>query len=143
LGAKPRPPARFKKAQRLLVRAEFDRVQTGPGTRKAGAKHFLVLLSPRVAGGAPPVAGVRLGIIASRRVGCAVRRNRAKRLVREWFRHLPSAAGPIAGQQVGPFDMVVVVKSGAETLTLAQVSDELSSALRRLISTQPMPKVQP
>ena len=42
----------------------------------------------------PNDSGVtRLGIAATRRLGGAVRRNRAKRLVREIFRRNPAAAG--------------------------------------------------
>ena len=43
----------------------------------------------------------RLGIIATRRIGGAVRRNRAKRRVRELFRHRKGRPG---------FDIVVLVR---------------------------------
>ena len=109
----------FTKSQRLRRRGDFDAVQNGANTRKASAPHFLVLLQKRDSGPA------RLGIIASRRVGSAVCRNRAKRMVREFFReHVAARAGAI--------DMVVVVKTGAHELSAAEVAGELRSALRKL-----------
>ena len=114
---------RFAKAQRLLSRADFDRVQNGADTRRGSTTHFLVLLTAADERARLP----RLGIIASRRVGCAVRRNRAKRLVREWFR----AADTREQETRGSFDMVVVVKSGAESLSAAEAAAELDTALHR------------
>ncbi len=45
---------------------------------------------------------VRLGITVTRRVGKAVRRNRIKRVVREWFR--------ARQQELKPCDLVVVAR---------------------------------
>ncbi|MBA2305465.1 MAG: ribonuclease P protein component [Acidobacteria bacterium] len=52
------------------------------------SKYFTLLLAPR---SSPPA---RIGIVASRKLGDAVRRNLAKRVIREVFRHLdtPPAA---------------------------------------------------
>ena len=66
----------------------------------------------------------RLGVIASRKAGSAVRRNRAKRLVRHFFR--------THAAELGSFDVVVVVKSGASTLSQAAATFELATALTRL-----------
>jgi ribonuclease P protein component len=59
-------------------------------------------------------------VVASRRVGSAVLRNRAKRLVREFFRGL---------QLMDPIDMVVVVKAGAHELSARDAGAELTTAL--------------
>lgn len=61
--------------------------------------------------------GPRLGLVVGRKVGPAVRRNRVKRLLREFFRRhqerLPSA------------DIIILAKKGAARLTYAQVEEEL------------------
>ena len=71
----PRP---FDRNRRLRRRAEFQKVFDS-GQRIRG--RFITLL---VASGQAPRA--RLGIVASRKLGDSVRRNRAKRLIREIFR---------------------------------------------------------
>ena len=73
------PVGRFPPAQRLQKRLEFQTAQSAG--RKAILPHFVLLLYARAESGE-----ARLGIVASRRVGTAVIRNRAKRLVREAFR---------------------------------------------------------
>ena len=83
----------FDKGRRLRRRAEFQKVFDS-GQRIRG--RFLTLL---VAGGQGSTT--RLGIVASRKLGDSVRRNRAKRLIREIFRRNHVAAG---------FDVVVVPK---------------------------------
>ena len=101
-----------------MSRADFDRVQNGP-CRKSGGACFLVLSLPRDA-----AAPARLGVIASRKAGNAVRRNRAKRLVRHFFR--------THAAELGSFDVVVVVKSGAAMLSQSAATLELATALSRL-----------
>lgn len=81
-----RTGARFPKARRLLRRPEFSRV-FDTGLRVQG-RFVTLLLSPN--DGSQP----RLGIVASRKLGDAVRRNRAKRLIREVFRHTAPPGGP-------------------------------------------------
>ena len=55
-------------------------------------------------------------------------RNRAKRLIREFFR---TTTG------LPTFDMVVVVKTGAHQLTAAKAADELASATARAAQATP------
>jgi ribonuclease P protein component len=83
------------RARRIRKRADFVRIQEGRG--RVTTRHLLFLLAV----GRDPHA--RLGVVASRKVGPAVTRNRAKRLVREVFRR--SRAVFPAG-----FDVVVIVR---------------------------------
>ena len=64
----------------------------------------------------------RLGITASRKVGGAVERNRAKRLVREFFRLHREMLQPGS-------DIVVIVRTGADKLSYRDVESELGSLL--------------
>ena len=73
-----RKPHGFRKEERLRRREEFVRLQGQ--ARRLSTPHF-VLMS-----GTSPVGRRRFGVTASRRVGNAVRRNRAKRLLRELYR---------------------------------------------------------
>jgi ribonuclease P protein component len=62
-------------------------------------------------------APARLGIVASRKIGNAVVRNRAKRLVREAFRSSPDLFSPGT-------DVVVIVKRPLEKSKLSDVVSE-------------------
>lgn len=113
-----RPPRSQSGAglRRSLRQADFRRV-TSEGRRSETA-YFLVFCLERGDGGA-----ARLGITVTRRVGGAVRRNRIKRLVREWFRHRRRG---LRGR-----DLVVIAKRELpERLTQREVDPVLDSALR-------------
>ena len=114
-GELPDSPARspfcFPRSRHVRKRAEFLAVQSR-GARVT-TPHFVLLLAPHPG---PPRAS-RLGITASRQVGNAIARNRAKRLVRETFRR----AGDLLPDGV---DLVVIVRAGADALGLAAVTAE-------------------
>jgi ribonuclease P protein component len=76
------PSERFTKASRVRRRGEFQRVFNL--SLRAKGRYLTVLVAPNEAG------TTRLGIVASRKLGDAVRRNRAKRLIRQIFRQTPS-----------------------------------------------------
>jgi len=66
----------------------------------------------------------RLGIVASRKVGGAVVRNRAKRLIRQVFR---TESAPRAH-----FDLVVIAKPATAQVGAADVATDYRLTLKRL-----------
>ena len=109
------PSHSFDKTQRVRRRSEFQRVFDS-GYR-VSSRYFTLLFAARQS--APP----RLGIVASRKLGDAVRRNRAKRLIREVFRHLnaPSAA----------LDLVVIPRRELFDVPFADLERDFHVAWRR------------
>jgi ribonuclease P protein component len=97
-------------------RAEFERIQ-GSGER-VDTRHFVLILAAQPDAGQP-----RLGITASRKIGNAVARSRAKRLVREAFRKTP---------ELWPrgIDLVVIVRKPLGELRLPAVLEEWRGAAR-------------
>jgi ribonuclease P protein component len=109
--------ARFGAQARLRTRDEFKAVERG-GRRSSG--RFVTLVcrpSDRDQD--------RLGIIASRRIGDAVTRNRAKRRLREMFRTRDRGAGR-------PLDVVAIAKNGLTEAPFAEVQKEFLAALSKL-----------
>jgi len=87
--------------------------------------HFVLLVWARARDATPSTA--RLGITATRKVGSAVVRNRAKRLVREAFR----ATRDLWADDI---DLVVIVRRVEAEFTLRTAVDEwrgVQPALRR------------
>ena len=81
---------RFALRHRLKFKAEFDLIRAQG--RKAVSSAFVLYLYKTARTAEDPSSPLRrLGVIASRRVGNAVHRNRAKRLLREIFRLNPDA----------------------------------------------------
>jgi ribonuclease P protein component len=109
---------RFPKERRIRRRAEFGTV-FDRGTRIHG-RFFTFLMLPS---GLP---GARLGIVASRKLGGAVERNRAKRLIREFFRHLT----PPAGKAIA-VDLVVIPKRELLAADFTLLSKDFSTTWRR------------
>ena len=110
------PVGRFPSRARVRKRVEFLRIQDG-GLRVSTSRFVLILSASAASQSAPP----RLGITASRRVGNAVVRSRAKRLIREAFR---------ATRELWPtgVDLVVIVKRATGESKLDSVIAEFLAA---------------
>jgi ribonuclease P protein component len=105
-------------SERVRKRADFRRIQeTG---RRVVSPSFIFLLQRCVAG-----TGTRLGITASRRVGNAVERNRAKRLVRDAFR-VTRTSWPSG------MDVVVIVRQAVGAKKLVDVVTEWQATEGRI-----------
>jgi ribonuclease P protein component len=108
---------RFSKASRVRRRDEFQHVFDL--SQRVKGRYFTILLAPN----APGVA--RLGIVASRKLGDAVRRNRAKRLIREVFRRsdlLPPGKG---------LDVVVIPRRELFDAVYSSLESDFRSTVRR------------
>ena len=110
----------FDKGRRLRRRAEFQKVFDS-GQRIRG--RFLTLL---VAAGQGSTT--RLGIVASRKLGDSVRRNRAKRLIREIFRH-----GPQPDSHTG-VDIVVIPRVELFGAAYASLEEDYRSVFARALA---------
>lgn len=104
---------RFRSAQHVRTSLEFEQVRTHGKRRDCGA--FLLHLHAFRPEERPAVR--RLGVVASRRVGNAVVRARAKRLLRETFR---------LNQEVLPENCDVVLTARAAILQF-----DLETLMRR------------
>jgi ribonuclease P protein component len=114
----------------LLARSSGDEGQGGSPVRAAvpapglagadQAEAHQAASAPAV--DAPAQAGARLGIVASRRVGNAVVRNRVKRRLREWFRRR-------RGELPRGIDLLIIVRPGAGAIGSDELHAELDRAL--------------
>jgi ribonuclease P protein component len=107
--------AAFRPAEHIRRRADFEQAYK-TGARANG--RFMTLFA-RATGESVP----RLGIAATRKIGGAVVRNRAKRLVRELFRHQKPASG---------LDIVVVPRREFLDASFDSLEREFATLLERV-----------
>lgn len=96
-----------------MYRADFLRAMAQG--RRLHTRHFGITLAPG------PAGRPRLGLVVTKRFGKAVKRNRIRRLLREFFRRHKG--------ELPPEDLIIMAKKGAGTLTYHQVQEELSRVL--------------
>jgi ribonuclease P protein component len=123
------PSHTFGKSQRVRRRSQFQ--QAFSAGYRVSSRYFTLVILPgaAVAATAAPasVAPPRLGIVASRKLGDAVRRNRAKRVIRELFRHLDPL--PIAGP-----DVVVIPRRELFDAPFSDLERDFRTAWQRGVS---------
>jgi ribonuclease P protein component len=113
---------------RLKARADFLRVAAA---RRSAARPGLVLQAAAAPPGAADAtaaaaAAVRVGFTASRKVGNAVARNRAKRRMR-------AAAAEVLGRSGVPgTDYVLIARGATAARPYAQLVGDLAGALRQI-----------
>jgi ribonuclease P protein component len=108
---------------RLKTRADFLRVAAG---RRRTARPGVVLQAASRPPGTAGAAAVRVGFTASRKVGNAVVRNRAKRRLR-------AAAAEVLARDGRPgSDYVLIARAGTGERPYAELVGDLAAALRRI-----------
>ncbi len=108
---------RFTRARRVTRRADYQRV-LGEAPRTHG-RFFTLAVAPNQLG------RVRLGMVASRKLGNAVKRNLAKRLIREIFRRSDRAASEAA------LDVVVIPRPAIFAADFGSLQQDFDSTFRR------------
>lgn len=86
--------------------------------RRAHGRHLTIIAAPA------PGPDSRIGIVASKKLGGAVVRNRAKRLIREMFRTQSSPDRPS--------DVVIIAKPSALQIKAAELVTDYKTTMRRL-----------
>ncbi|MHB8121514.1 MAG: ribonuclease P protein component [Desulfuromonadaceae bacterium] len=112
--------ATFPKSARLRKRAEF--LQLSSARNKTTVRGFLVVWREN------DLQTARLGITASKKIGCAVVRNRVKRYLREFFRHNRFGMAAV--------DINIIPRRESAQMTYSDVVRELNRAFR-FIGTPP------
>jgi ribonuclease P protein component len=86
--------------------------------RRVHGRHLTIIAAPA------PGPDSRIGIVASKKLGGAVVRNRAKRLIREMFRTQPSPDRAC--------ELVIIPKPSALQVKSAEIVNDYRTTVRRL-----------
>jgi ribonuclease P protein component len=113
---------RLKKRSEFLAVAATNRRWTTPGL-VLQARPYLHNLDDKAV--APPAAGLRVGFTATKKIGNAVKRNRARRRLRA------AVDDVLRGSGASGADLVVVARQGTIERPYADLKGDLTAALRR------------
>ena len=104
----------FPKKERLLNRKDF--VNLNRSGKRYRTAHFTAIV------GKNGLDISRLGITVSKKTGNAVKRNKVKRQIREFYRlhknHLPKG-----------YDIVIIANRGADGLVFRKITEELGEII--------------
>lgn len=106
--------ATFPKTARMRKRAEF--LQLASAQHKTTVRGFLVVWREN------NLQAARLGITASKKIGCSVVRNRVKRYLREFFRHNRLGMAAV--------DVNVIARRESAQMMYSDIVQELNKAFR-------------
>ncbi|MGB0419956.1 MAG: ribonuclease P protein component [Limisphaerales bacterium] len=112
----PAPPLCFSRQQRIQRASEFASLKETGQRRVRGC---LIANWRLTESGAPS----RLGVITSRRIGKAHVRNRARRMMRESFRHLQH-------KLAAPIDLILVARKSMAEKKQCEVEADLIRILK-------------
>jgi ribonuclease P protein component len=109
------PDEKFPRAERLRKRIDFKRAEKNKVARLV-TKHLVILAAPN------DLPRVRIGLTASKKVGGAVVRNRAKRLLREIYRR---------NKYLFPqgYDYILIAKHGMADTGYHDLTQEIAKAI--------------
>jgi ribonuclease P protein component len=105
----------FRKSERLLNRKDF--VNLNRLGKRYRTEHFTIILKDN----GRDIS--RLGITVSKKIGNAVKRNKVKRLLREFFR-LNKHRCPKG------YDIVIIANNGADDLFFSKLKEELGEIIQ-------------
>lgn len=116
VGNAPRPGFGLSRRQRVTRTAEFAEAYS---QNRKFVGRFMVLYVRTGTG-----AQLRLGVVSSRKVGGAVERNRARRLIRETYRRLRDGLR-------GPADVVLIARAAIGRAKPDELAGDLSALARK------------
>jgi len=109
----------FTKADRILKRRDY--VALSKSGRRVQNEHFIAYFAPN------SHTGSRIGITVTKKVGPAVKRNRIKRLVREYFRLNRHSLS-------GKWDINIIAKRHIADLSSEKAFRSLQNIVERISS---------